>query len=135
MLDEIQRVPELFATLRGVIDESRRHGPANGRFLLSGSASITFLKQSSESLAGRIAFVELKPLDVLETPAADLTRLWVRGGLPPSFLQAFDQDTLLWREELIRTYLGGSCLSSARGSRQRHCDGSGRCSLIGRARC
>ena len=78
MLDEIQRVPELFATLRGVIDESRRHGPANGRFLLSGSASITFLKQSSESLAGRIAYVELKPPDGLETPAADLTRLCAR---------------------------------------------------------
>src|ERR1017187_6934506 len=66
VLDEIHRVPELFPTLRGVIDRGRRHGRRTSRFLILGSASMDLLKQSSESLAGRIAYVEMGPLNVLE---------------------------------------------------------------------
>jgi predicted AAA+ superfamily ATPase len=81
VLDEIHRVPELFQTLRGLIDEGRRHGRRTGRFLLLGSASMDLLRQSGESLAGRIAYVEMSPFDVLEIPAENrnLTALWVRG--------------------------------------------------------
>jgi len=83
VLDEIHRVPELFSTLRGLIDEGRRQGRRNGRFLLLGSASMDLLRQSSESLAGRIAHVDMGPFDVLEAP--DLAPLWVRGGFPDSY--------------------------------------------------
>ena len=73
ILDEVQRVPDLFQPLRGVIDRGRRQGRANGRFLLLGSASMELLKQSGESLAGRISYLELGPLDVLEVdgPGSD----------------------------------------------------------------
>src|ERR1700722_6101990 len=67
VLDEIHRAPEVFSTLRGLIDRGRRHGRRTSRFLILGSASIDLLRQSSESLAGRIAYVEMGPLDVLET--------------------------------------------------------------------
>ena len=105
VLDEVQRVPALFGTLRGIIDEGRRRGAGAGRFLMSGSASAVFLRQSGESLAGRIAYLELHPFDVLEFDAADPTRLWVRGGFPPSLLQESEEGSFTWREELIRTYL------------------------------
>ena len=105
VLDEVQRIPDLFATLRGVIDDGRRRGMANGRFLMSGSASGSLLNQSGESLAGRIAYVELSPLGVLELGPADSERLWVRGGFPLSVLQGSGEDSLVWREELVRTYL------------------------------
>lgn len=105
VLDEVQRAPDLFAPLRGIIDEGRRSGRGTGRFLLSGSASVEFLNQSSESLAGRIAYVELSPISALELAPADVSKLWVRGGFPPSFLLGSDDDSLIWREELIRTYL------------------------------
>jgi predicted AAA+ superfamily ATPase len=107
VLDEIHRVPELFSSLRGLIDRGRRHGRKTSRFLLLGSASMDLLRQSSESLAGRIAYVEMGPLDVLETQAAgdDMTALWVRGGFPESFLAASDRNSLEWRKDFIRTYL------------------------------
>jgi predicted AAA+ superfamily ATPase len=105
VLDEVHRVPELFQILRGVIDRGRRRGRKNGRFLLLGSAAIDLLKQSGESLAGRISFLELAPFDVLEVPARDLDRLWVRGGFPSSFLADDDQSSLDWRRSFIRTYL------------------------------
>ena len=105
VLDEIQRVPGLFEILRGIIDEGRRRGSGTGRFLMSGSASATFLRQSAESLAGRIAYLELCPIDVLELDSADPMRLWVRGGFPPSLLQETENGSFTWREELIRTYL------------------------------
>lgn len=104
VLDEVQRVPELFATLRGVIDQSRRRGKRSGRFLLLGSASVELLRQS-ETLAGRIAYVELSPLDILEVPAADQARLWARGGFPESFLAADEISSVKWRQDFIRTYL------------------------------
>ena len=106
VLDEIHRTPELFPELRGHIDEGRRKGKGTGRFLVLGSASASLLRQS-ESLAGRIAYVDLGPLDVLEvgSDAEAVTRLWVRGGLPPSFLAGSDEESLRFRRDLIRAYL------------------------------
>lgn len=105
ILDEVHRVPEIFQQLRGIIDRGRRRGKANGRFLLLGSAAIDLLKQSGESLAGRVSYLELGPFDLLETGAAAMDRLWVRGGLPRSFLAESDDLSLQWRRDFIRTYL------------------------------
>jgi len=105
VLDEIQRLPGLFEVLRGVIDRGRRSGSAKGRFLLLGSASLELLEQSGESLAGRIAFIELAPFDVTEVGAEQLDRLWVRGGFPESFLAEGDEESMRWRRDFIRTYL------------------------------
>ncbi len=105
ILDEIHRAPGLFEALRGVIDRGRREGRANGRFLLLGSAGIDLLAQSGETLAGRIAFVELSPLDITELGAQQLDLLWVRGGFPDSVLAANDRASLHWRQDFIRTYL------------------------------
>jgi predicted AAA+ superfamily ATPase len=107
VLDEIHRLPELFPALRGIIDRGRRHGRKTSRFLILGSASMDLLRQSSESLAGRIACVEMGPLNVLETTAKnhDTTPLWVRGGFPESYIASNDGDSLEWRRDFIRTYL------------------------------
>jgi len=108
ILDEIHRVPELFQTLRGLIDQGRRKGLRTGRFLILGSASIDLLRQSGESLAGRIAYIDMEPLNVLETNSKknpDPAKLWVRGGLPDSFLAVDDEESLAWRHDFIRTYL------------------------------
>jgi len=105
ILDEVQRLPGLFAELRGLIDAGRRQGQANGRFLLLGSASVELIRQSSESLAGRIAFLELGGLHPLELEADALEALWIRGGFPGSVLAASDGDSSAWRRQFIRTYL------------------------------
>jgi hypothetical protein len=105
ILDEVQRAPEIFQELRGLIDRGRRRDVRAGRFLLLGSASIDLLKQSGESLAGRIAYVELAPLDAQEVGAKDLGKLWVRGGFPDSVLARSDNASFAWRENFIRTYL------------------------------
>ncbi len=105
ILDEIQRAPDLFAVLRGIIDKGRREGRATGRFLLLGSAAMDLLQQSAESLAGRIAYVELGPLQLTETGAESADRLWLRGGFPPSLLAESDAASLEWRQAFIRTYL------------------------------
>lgn len=107
VLDEIHRVPELFQTLRGVIDQGRRKGKRTGRFLILGSASIDLLRQSGESLAGRIEYVDMRPLDVTEAGGGEgvLDRLWIRGGFPDSFLAKRDRDSLKLRKSFIRTYL------------------------------
>jgi predicted AAA+ superfamily ATPase len=105
ILDEVHRVPELFQQLRGVIDRGRRDGKANGRFLLLGSAAMDLLKQSGESLAGRVSYLELGPFDALEVGAAELDKLWVRGGFPRSFLAESDEVSLQWRRDFVRTYL------------------------------
>jgi uncharacterized protein len=105
VLDEIHRAPGLFEALRGVIDQGRREGRGTGRFLLLGSAAIDLLAQSGESLAGRIAFVDLAPFDITEVGAERLDRLWVRGGFPDSFLAANEAVSLRWRQDFIRTYL------------------------------
>lgn len=105
ILDEVQRVPELFQPLRSLIDRGRRKGLVNGRFLLLGSASGDLLRQSGESLAGRIAYLELPPLQVLEIEPAAIDRLWVRGGFPNSFLAKDERQSLRWRQNLLSTYL------------------------------
>lgn len=105
VLDEIQRLPGLFETLRGEIDRGRRAGKGAGRFLLLGSASLELLAQSGETLAGRIAFAELTPFDVTEVGGDQLDRLWLRGGFPESFLARGDKAALRWRRDFIRTYL------------------------------
>ena len=105
ILDEVQRLPNLFNNLRGLIDRGRRSGHKSGRFLLLGSASIDLLHQSSESLAGRIAYLELTPFDILEVEQDKLESLWVRGGFPDSFLAIDDDLSLRWRQDFIRTYL------------------------------
>ncbi len=104
ILDEVQRVPQLFQELRGIIDKNRRAGHKTGQFLLLGSASIDLLKQSGESLAGRIAYSELYPLNLTEVPN-EMDNLWVRGGFPDSVMAANDSKSLLWRKNFIRTYL------------------------------
>jgi len=109
IIDEIQRLPELFATLRGLIDKERRLGKKAGCFLLLGSASMELLKQSSESLAGRIQYIELSPLQALEVqplePPRRLSTLWNRGGFPDSYQADNDAQSLRWRSHFIRTYL------------------------------
>jgi uncharacterized protein len=105
VIDEIQNAPGLFAVLRGLIDAGRRSGPGTGRFLLLGSASIELLRQTSESLAGRIAYRELAPLDLTEVGAERRDALWLRGGFPPSVLARTAADSLSWRRDFLRTYL------------------------------
>jgi len=105
ILDEVQRLPGLFTELRGVIDAGRRAGRDTGRFLLLGSASVELIRQSSESLAGRIAFLELQGLNVLELEPSAQERLWIRGGFPDSVLAASEQASAIWRSQFIRTYL------------------------------
>ncbi len=105
ILDEVHRTPELFQILRGLIDRGRRAGRRAGRFLLLGSASMDLLRQSGETLAGRIAYLELNPFDLLEIDRSDHDALWVRGGFPDSFLAGDDGRSLTWRENFIRTYL------------------------------
>jgi predicted AAA+ superfamily ATPase len=105
ILDEIQRAPELFPRLRSVIDRRRQAGDATGQFLILGSASPQLLKQSSESLTGRIGYLEMGGLTALEVPAADLYKLWLRGGFPPSYLAANDLVSTDWRADVIRNYM------------------------------
>lgn len=105
ILDEVHRLPNLFQILRGLIDSGRRKGRRAGRFLLLGSASIDLLRQSGESLAGRISYLEMHPLDALEVGQGQVERLWVRGGFPDSFLAGSDRASQRWRQDFIRTYL------------------------------
>jgi len=107
ILDEIHRMPALFQTLRGVIDKGRRKQKGKGRFLILGSASIDLLRQSGETLAGRIAYLDLGPLSPLEieNERSARERLWLRGGFPDSYLAAGDRDSLALRKDFIRTYL------------------------------
>lgn len=102
--DEIQLMPELFSILRSNIDKNRR----NGKFILLGSASRDLIKQTSESLAGRIGLIELSPFSIAEINHADdfqIQRFWMRGGYPDSYLSKNDDDSKLWRENFIRTYI------------------------------
>lgn len=127
VLDEVQRAPGLFQLLRVLIDERIRGGEPAGQFLILGSASIDLLRQSGESLAGRIAYLELSPLDIRETGEETRTSLWIRGGLPPAS----------WRQATDRAPGGGISSSGpiwsgkspswGLGSRPRPCGGSGPC--------
>ena len=105
ILDEVHQAPELFRNLRGLIDQGRQKGLRTGRFLLLGSASMDLLKQSGESLAGRIAYLEMRPIDGLEVKRAELDDLWLRGGFPDSFLEPNNRASHRWRLDFIRTYL------------------------------
>jgi len=118
VLDEIHRLPGIFQTLRGLIDRRRRKGRQACHFLLLGSASIDLLRQTAETLAGRIAYTELTPFSVNEVADADaasavpdaasshsMDRLWLRGGFPDSYLAQSDADSFAWRAAFIQTYL------------------------------
>lgn len=106
VLDEVQQAPEIFRELRGAIDRGRRSGRRTGRYLLLGSASASLLRQS-ESLAGRLAPLELGPFDVLEAaPDGEAERiLWLRGGLPESSLAKDSATSLEWREDFLTSML------------------------------
>jgi len=101
VIDEVQRRPDLFPVLRVLADQERR----GRRFLILGSASPELLRQGSESLAGRIALVEMAGLDLGEVGAAALRRLWWRGGFPRSFLARSDAASHQWRLDFVRTFL------------------------------
>lgn len=107
ILDEIQRIPDLFPLLRSLIDERRRAGERNAQFLLLGSASPELLHQSSETLAGRISFMELHPLNLCEIADMEngMDRHWLRGGYPDSFLAGDDETSLQWRLDFIESYV------------------------------
>jgi predicted AAA+ superfamily ATPase len=107
ILDEIHRAPGLFDILRGIIDDNRRAGQRSGQFLLLGSAALDLMRQSSETLAGRVAYLDIAPLDIGETAAAgiDAATLWLRGGFPDSLLARDDRRSLDWRRDFIRSYL------------------------------
>ncbi len=107
ILDEIHRIPEIFPELRGIVDERRRKGKRNGQFLILGSAAIELLNQSSESLAGRIEYINMGPLNIGEVQdnMESFNSLWLRGGFPDSFLAKDNEDSLSLRESFIQTYL------------------------------
>lgn len=107
ILDEIHRFPELLLSLRGAIDRGRSRGRRTGRFLILGSASLDVLRETGETLAGRIAYRELLSLDILEIPDDSGSRdaLFVRGGYPEAFLAPSDEVSLVGRRDFIRTYL------------------------------
>lgn len=105
ILDEVQNRPGLFPEIRGLIDSGKRRGKKSGRFLFLGSASYELLRQSGESLAGRIAFLELTPFRAFELEVGQVDRLWVRGGFPDSFLAPTDTLSGEWRRSFIDTYL------------------------------
>ncbi len=108
IMDEVQRLPELFNELRGIIDQERRKGHKTGQFLFLGSASLDLLQQSGESLAGRISYIELYPVDVLEYADNNINKineLWLRGGFPESLLADTENNSLRWRLDFIKTYL------------------------------
>jgi len=101
ILDEIQEMPELFKVLRVLVDRPQNRS----RFLMLGSASPDIVKKVSETLAGRVEFIELSGFDLQEVQADLLEKLWLRGGFPRSFLTKTDEDSLTWREGFIRTFL------------------------------
>ncbi|MEO5907231.1 MAG: ATP-binding protein, partial [Saprospiraceae bacterium] len=108
ILDEVHRLPEIFSSIRSIIDSQRRKGHKTGLFLFLGSASLDLLQQSSESLAGRISYLELHPIDALEfeaVTAEKLNHLWLRGGFPESLLASSDENSMAWRQDFIRSYL------------------------------
>lgn len=107
VIDEIQYAPDLFRVLRGIIDERRAADDRYGHFLLLGSAAIELLRQSAETLAGRVAYLDLGPLCLDEVAPAAIGEdvLWLRGGFPESLLASDDRTSLDWRRDFIRSYL------------------------------
>ena len=110
IIDEVQRKPDLFRTLRSLVDERRRAGERAGQFLLLGSASRDLIQHSSETLAGRIRFLELSPFSIFELLSNapqdfDMERLWMRGGFPDSYLAGDDDESWDWRSDFIASYV------------------------------
>jgi uncharacterized protein len=110
IIDKVQLKPDLFRVLRGLVDIRKRAGERNAQFLLLGSASRDLLQQTSETLAGRIQFLELKPLSILEVQATDPLgfnpgKLWFRGGFPDSYLARNDNESWDWRSAFISSYV------------------------------
>ncbi|CAG1010966.1 partial putative protein, partial [Burkholderiales bacterium] len=107
ILDEVQHTPELFAELRGIVDDRRANGERSMQFLLLGSASLDLIQQASETLAGRIIYLEMPPITVDEANAAaiDINTLWLRGGFPDSVTAPSDEESFIWRQAFIRSYL------------------------------
>ena len=101
VIDEIQRMPFLFPLIRALVDKKR----VGGRFLILGSASPELIRQASESLAGRIIYHELTPFTLHETGHKRIQQLWLRGGYPESYLSGDDEESFVWRETFIKTYL------------------------------
>jgi predicted AAA+ superfamily ATPase len=106
IFDEAQRAPDLFPLLRGYVDENRSR---NGQFVLLGSVSLSLIKQISESLSGRVAFVEMTPFLFCEvakkSPENELSRLWLRGGYPDAFLAGDSTARLDWNDGYVRTFI------------------------------
>ena len=100
-LDEIQKLPHIFATMRGVIDKNRK----NGKFFVLGSASPELIKQTAESLAGRIGYIELTPFHILEIENSDLKSHWLRGGFPESYLAVNDENSFIWRDAYLKNII------------------------------
>ncbi len=100
IIDEIQLRPHLFSYLRVLVDEQPQR-----RYLILGSASRDLIQQSSESLAGRIGYLEVTPLQLQECGQENLRKLWIRGGFPRSYCAETDEDSLLWRKSYIQTFL------------------------------
>ena len=105
VLDEIHRMPGLFEILRGIIDDYRAAGKRYGHFLLPGSAALDLMQQSAESLAGRVAYIEMGPISIAEAVSETENTLWTRGGFPESLLASSDTNSLDWRIDFIRSYL------------------------------
>jgi uncharacterized protein len=105
VFDEVQFAPQLFQSLRVAVDLRRAAGHRVGQFLVLGSASLELLQGASESLAGRIEVMELKPFAITDVGESNANRLWLRGGFPDSFLAASDTDSFVWREQFVQTYL------------------------------
>jgi predicted AAA+ superfamily ATPase len=110
IIDEVQRKPDLFRTLRSLVDERKRAGERAGQFLLLGSASRDLIQHSSETLAGRIRFLELSPFSIFELLSNapqdfDIEKLWMRGGFPDSYLAGDDDESWDWRSDFIASYV------------------------------
>lgn len=101
VIDEVQQRPELFSVLRVLLDRK----PLPAKFLILGSASLDLLRQSSQSLAGRLELIEMAGFDLAEVGEKKASRLWLRGGFPMSFLAKNDVDSFSWRKSFIKTFL------------------------------
>ena len=105
IIDEVQRASNLFPLLRGLVDIRKRAGEKTAQFLLLGSASRDLIQHSSETLAGRIRFLELSPFSLLELMPENLEAHWLRGGFPDSYLAPSDDESWAWRSDFISSYI------------------------------